>query len=185
MALLPYADLASAPEEVRAALSRMPRKLNIFRMWANAATCFVPALRLGGAILSRQKLKPRNRELVILLTAHLEGGRYEWTQHLPLAETSGVTKTQLAALQAGDFEADAFDANEKLLLRFAREVVEDVRAEEETVKAFASRFSPQEAVEVILTCGYYMMLARLTETTRIEIDPPGGTAMLEELARLR
>lgn len=185
MAILPYADIASAPEEVRDALARLPRKLNIFRMWANAATCFVPALRLGGAILSRQKLKPQYREMVILWTASLEGGRYEWAQHVMIAEGLGCTKAQIAALEAGDIEAPVFDEKEKLLLRFTREVIEDVRAREETVKAVAARFSPQEAVEIILTCGYYMMLARLTETTRIEIDPPAGPAMLDELARLR
>lgn len=185
MALLPYADIATAPEEVRDAMARLPRKLNIFRMWANAATCFVPALRLGGAILSRQKLKPHHRELAILWTAHLEDGRYEWAQHVPIAQNMGCTNAQIAALEAGDAQADVFDEKEKLLLRFVREVVENVRASEETVKAVGARFSPQEAVEVILTCGYYMMLARLTETTRIEIDPPGGPAIIDELARLR
>ena len=185
MALLPYADIASAPDEVRDAMARLPRKLNIFRMWANAATCFVPALRLGGAILSRQKLKPSLRELVILWTAKLEGGKYEWAQHVTIAESTGCTKAQIAALEAGTIDAPAFTAREKLLLGFVTEVVENVRAEEETVRAVAAQFSPQEAVEVILTVGYYMMLARLTETTRIDIDPPGGAALIEELARLR
>ncbi|MGD0189892.1 MAG: carboxymuconolactone decarboxylase family protein [Rhizomicrobium sp.] len=185
MALLPYADIANAPEEVRDAMARLPRKLNIFRMWANAATCFVPALRLGGAILSRQKLKPAYRELVILWTAHLEGGKYEWAQHVPIAESAGCSKAQIAALAAGDMDDVVFSLREKLLLAFVKEVVENVRASEDLVKKVGAQFSPQEAVEVILTAGYYMMLARLTETTRIDVDPPGGPAMIEELARLR
>ncbi len=185
MALLPYADFVSAPEEVRHAMARLPRKLNIFRMWANAGTCFVPGLRFGGAILSRQKLKPVLRELVILLTARLEGGNYEWAQHLPIAESAGCTKAQIAALEVLRLDDQNFNADEKLVLRFVREVVEDVRAKEETVKEMAAHFSPQEIVEAIITCGYHMMLARLTETTRIEIDPPAGAAVLEELSRLR
>jgi alkylhydroperoxidase family enzyme len=182
---LPYADIALAPEDVRDAIARMPRKLNIFRMWAHAATCFLPALRLGGAILSRQKLKPGLRELVILWTAHLEGGRYEWVQHVPIAESAGCSKAQIAALEAGNVDVPVFTARERILLKFVREVVEDVRAGEETVKAVAAHFSPQEVVEAILTAGYYMMLARLTETTRVEIDAPAGTAVIEELGRLR
>ena len=185
MALIPYADIAGAPEDVRDAMAQLPRKLNIFRMWAHAATTFVPALRLGGAILSKQKLSPPHRELVILLTAHLQGGAYEWAQHVPIAQSAGCTWAQIAALQEGRSDDEAFDDREKLLLAFVTEVVRNVRAEESTVKAFAARFSPQETVEVILTCGYYMMLARLTETTRIEVDPPAGPAILEELARLR
>jgi alkylhydroperoxidase family enzyme len=185
VALLPYADIACAPDEVRDAMARLPRKLNIFRMWANAATCFVPALRLGGAILSRQKLRPSLRELVILWTAHLEGGKYEWVQHVPVAQDAGCTRAQIAALEAGNIDDAAFNAREKLLLGFVREVVENVRASEETVRAVTAQFSAQETVEVILTAGYYMMLARLTETTQIELDAPVGTAVLEELGRLR
>ena len=185
MALIPYADIATAPKEVRDALSRMPRKLNVFRMWANAATCFLPGLRFGGAILSRQKLKPSLRELVILLTAQLEGGVYEWEQHTPVAMGVGCTRAQIEALKACHLDDPAFSAREQLLLRFARKVVENVHADEATVKEMAVHFSPQEIVEVILTCGYYMMLNRLTETTRIEAEPSGGVALLEELARLR
>jgi len=64
-------------------------------------------------------------------------------------------------------------------------VIEKVRADEETVKRASRYFSPQEIVEIIVTCGFYMMLSRLTETTRTDVDAPSGTAVVEELARLR
>jgi AhpD family alkylhydroperoxidase len=185
MPLIPYADLDAAPQEVRDAFSRLPRKLNIFRMWANAPCAFVPGMRFAGAMLSRQKLKPALRELVVLLVAHLEGGAYEWVQHVPIAEASGCRKEQIAAIEAGRYDDASFDAREKILLRLAREVVEDVRASEATVNAAKHFFSSQEIVEIVLTCGFYMMLARLTETTRTDIDTPAGTAVIEELARLR
>jgi alkylhydroperoxidase family enzyme len=185
MALIPYADLNTVPDEVRDAFARLPRKLNLFRMWANAATCFLPGMRLGGAILSRQKLKASLRELVVLLVSRLEGGAYEWVQHVPIAEAAGCTAAQIVALEADRYDDPAFSACEKTLLRFAREVIEDVRASEEALKAAAGFFSPQEIVEIILTCGYYMMLTRLTETTRTDMDTPSGTAVVEELARLR
>lgn len=185
MPLIPYADLDRSPQEVREAFARMPRKLNIMRMLANAATCFVPAMRLGGAILGRQKLKPAYRELVILLVSHLDGGAYEWVQHAPIAEAAGCRKNQIAAIKAGELDGDSFDEREQALLQLTREVVENVRATEDTVKAAARHFSPQEIVEIIVTCGFYMMLARLTETTRTEVDTPSGTAVVDELARLR
>ena len=85
-------------------------------------------------------------------------------------------------LQVG---SDRFDDREQTLLRLAREVIEKVRADEDTVKSAMRYFSSQEIVEIILTCGFYMMLARLTETTRTDMDTPSGTAVVEELARLR
>jgi alkylhydroperoxidase family enzyme len=185
MPLIPYADLAHSPQEVREAFARMPRKLNIMKMLANAACDFVPCMRLGGSILGRQKLKNIHRELVVLLVSQLEGGAYEWVQHEPIAESVGCSTSQIAAIKAGRLEDPCFNDVEKILLRFAQEVIENVRAEEETVKAAARYFSPREIVEIIITCGFYMMLARVTETTRTEMDTPSGTSVVEELARLR
>lgn len=185
MPLISYADMVHAPPEVREAFSRMPRKLNVMKMLANACSEFVPCMRLGGAILGRQKLAPRMRELVILTVSQREGGTYEWVQHVPIAEAAGVSRVQIEALEAGRFEDPCFDDRELALLRFAGEVIEKVRADEETVKTATRYFSPREIVEIIVTCGFYMMLSRLTETTRTDVDPPSGTAVVEELARLR
>ncbi len=184
MPLIPFADFAQAPQEVRDAFEKLPRKLNIFRMWANAPTLFKPGLRLGGAILGKQKLDPALRELVILLVAKLEGGEYEWVQHVPIALGVGCRQDQIDALGKNDL-ASAFDARERALLNFSKEVIENVRAREETFKEASAHFSPQEIVEIIFTCGFYMTMARLTETTRVEIDAPGGMPVLETLAKMR
>jgi hypothetical protein len=34
-------------------------------------------------------------------------------------------------------------------------------------------------VELVLAIGFYMTMARLMETTRIDLDEPAGTAVLE------
>jgi alkylhydroperoxidase family enzyme len=184
MPLIPYADTAALPEKAREAFEKLPRKLNIFRMWANAPACFVSGLRFGGNILSRQKLGADLRELVILTVARVEGGTYEWVQHVPIAENAGCRKEQIAALEAARFDAAVFDAREKACLALAVDVIRNVKASEANVKAAQAHFSPQEIVEIILTCGFYMTMARLTETARVEIDAPGGAAVVEELGRL-
>jgi alkylhydroperoxidase family enzyme len=184
MPLIPFADTDALPPKAKEAYDRQPRKLNIFRMWANAPDCFVSGLRFGGNILARQKLNPALRELVILLVARLEGGTYEWVQHVPIAENAGCRKDQIAALEAGHFDAACFDAREKTLLRFSRDVIRNVKASEENVRAMQTHFSPQEIVEVILTCGFYMTMARLTETTRTDIDPPAGVSLVDDLGRM-
>jgi alkylhydroperoxidase family enzyme len=185
MPLIPYADIEKLPDDVREAFDRLPRKLNIFRMCANADTLYRPAMRLGGAILGRQQLGASLRELVILLVARIEGGTYEWVQHVPIAETAGCRKEQIDAIEKSDIAAACFDAREKALLAFAADVIRNVAASEDKVKAASEHFSPKEIVEIILTCGFYMMMARLTETTRVDVDGPGGTAVLESLTKMR
>jgi alkylhydroperoxidase family enzyme len=184
MPLIPFADTAALPQKAKEAFDRLPRKLNIFRMWANAPDCFVSGMRFGGNILARQKLNAALRELVILLVARMEGGTYEWVQHVPIAEGVGCRKDQIAALENCRLDDPAFDVREKVMLAFSKEVIRDVKASEAAVKAMQAHFSPQEIVEVILTCGFYMTMARLTETTRVDVDAPGGMAVLSELGRM-
>ncbi len=184
MPLIPFADTDALPQKAKEAFDRLPVKLNIFRMWANAPACFVSGLRFGGNILARQKLDAHLRELVILLVARLEGGAYEWAQHVPIAQQCGCRGDQIAALDAVRLDDPVFDMREKALLAFSREVIRDVKASKAAVEAMRDHFSPQEIVEAILTCGFYMTMARLTETTGVEIDAPGGMAVLRELGRM-
>lgn len=177
MPLIPYADPAFLPDEAREAFEALPRKLNIFRMWANAATCFRPGLGFGTAILSRQKLDKALREMIILVVARLEGGIYEWVQHVPIGRRAGCSDAQIAALEALRLDDAAFDAPARAMLRLVREVVRDVKASETAVAEANAHFSPQEIVEIILTAGFYMTMARMTETTRVDVDAPPGVAV--------
>ena len=71
MARIPYVESESAPPHVREALEAFPVKLNIFKIMAHAESNFRPLLRLGGTILSKQKLSGKLRELAILQVAKL------------------------------------------------------------------------------------------------------------------
>ena len=181
MARLPYVDPRTAPAEVRDLLARLPADLNVFRMMAHAETDFRPLVQLGTAILGRQKLSPALRELTILRVAALSAARYEWVQHVPIAAATGVTPEQVAAVERDDVEATCFGALERAVLRFATEVVRDVRASDATFATLAGMLSAQEIVELILTVGYYMLIARLLETTAVDLEPAAGTKVIDAL----
>jgi alkylhydroperoxidase family enzyme len=139
-------------------------------MWANAATIFPAGIRYGNAILTKQKLSAARRELVILAVGRIEGGIYEFAQHIPIALAAGCSEDQVTALEHARFDDKAFDDAEKALLRLTREVVLDVKASEAAMDAAKKHFDAQEIVEIVCTIGFYMTIARLTETTGIEID---------------
>ena len=67
-----------APMHIFTTLARAPGDL--FRRW----------LGFGGALLGGT-LPARLREVVILRTAYRFDGRYEWAQHIELAERAGVS----------------------------------------------------------------------------------------------
>ncbi|MFQ5515230.1 MAG: carboxymuconolactone decarboxylase family protein [Myxococcota bacterium] len=179
MARLPYIDPGTASSEVRETLGALPASLNIFRIVAHAPTCLRPWVRLGGAILGRQQLDGALRELAILHVARLSGAHYEWVQHVPIARAAGVGEDRIAALKRDETDAACFTPLERKLLRFTREVVQEVKASQESFDSLAQELSPREIVELLLAIGFYMMVARLLETTETDPDAPAGATLVE------
>jgi alkylhydroperoxidase family enzyme len=171
MARLPYIDPDASHPKVREALGRLP-DLRIYRMVGHAETAFRPFLRLGGAILGQLELSPRLRELAILRVANLSSAEYEWVQHVSLALAAGVTQAQVEAVERGDVDGEVFDVREQTVLRFTTEAIQKVHVSDETFRAAEKQFTPREIVELLLTIGYYRMVATLLETTEVDLDPP-------------
>jgi alkylhydroperoxidase family enzyme len=179
LARLPLIDPQATTGDIRASFDRMPVKLNIFRMMAHAEANMIPAMRFANSILHKQKLSHIGRELLILQVAKIEGGEYEWRQHVPIALGVGVAQAQIDALERGDHAAPAFSEAERALLAFGREVVENVRVPDAVFAAMRRHFSDREIVESIFTIGCYMMMARLTEATETDLDPAAGMAVFD------
>ena len=183
MARISYPDLDKASPEVREMLARLPAPANIFNMMAHAETCVKPVMKLGGTLLGKLELGAKLRELCLLRAVKLEGGEYEWLQHVPIARDLGCSEAQIAALEDDDDLAHCFDDREKAALQFTREVVVDVRASDETLAQARKHLSDREIVELILMAGFYIMLARLTETLGVETDPPIGSALIRDIEK--
>jgi 4-carboxymuconolactone decarboxylase len=177
MARLPYVEPSEAPEHVREALDRLP-PLNIFKLLANAETCFRPFMRLGQAILTQQELDPLLRELAILRTARLTPAEYEWIQHVEIAKAVGATDEQVRAIEDDDIAAACFDDDQRLALELTTAIVRDARPSDELFDRASARFSPREIVELTIAVGYYMAIARVMEMADIDLDPPQGGALL-------
>jgi 4-carboxymuconolactone decarboxylase len=184
VARIPYPDPSASPGDVAKALDRLP-DLNIFRMLANAESAFIPWLRWAGALLSDLELDPLLRELAILrvaqLTPHAE---YEWVQHVPIAQAVGATDAQVKAIEDGEVDVEAFNEVERAVLRFTTEVVQDVRAGDESFDALAGLLPPRQIVELLMVIGNYMLVARVMATAELEIDEPAADELTNPIDRV-
>lgn len=185
MARIPYIDLDNASEETKQTFEALPVHLNIFKMVANAETCFRPFLGLGTAILGSQQLDSKIRELVILQVAKLWNGRYEDNQHVPIAKAVGATDAEVDAIHTGDIQADCFNPAEKAALAMTTEVITNGRASDGTFATVSEFFSPREIVELLLAIGFYTTVAMLCETTDVDIDPPADTKIIDAVRNAR
>jgi alkylhydroperoxidase family enzyme len=182
MARIPYVNPPRASPDVREALDALP-PLNIFKMLAQADTAFGPYLGFAGALLARLELDPKLRELAILLVAKRTGAAYEWVQHVGISRAIGIDEEQISAVQRGELQASCFDAEARIVLRFAAEVLETPRVSDATFAALSEHLSNRQIVELLLVIGAYQMLARLMTTLDIDIDPAVGGAVLDEARR--
>ena len=183
MALLPYGDEGAASEETLKLLNSRNVKLNVGRMIANSNAAYKPFNQLGNALIAKAKLDPRLREIAILRTAKVSRSVYEWTQHVPMAKHVGVTDAQVAAMDNWQ-GAQCFDELDRAVLRFTDEVAGNVKATRESVEALKKHLGAAEIVELILSIGFWGMVARLLETTEVDLeDFAGKLNMLEREPR--
>ena len=169
MALLPYGR-----DEL---LGNAPVKLNVARMIANSEAVSKPFAKLATTLVLHAKLDPKLREIAILRTAKVSRSVYEWTQHVPMAKHVGVTDAQVAAMDNWQ-GAQCFNELERVVLRFTDEVAANVKGSRETLEALKKHLGATEIVELILSIGFWGMVARLLETTEVDLEEFAGKVNL-------
>ena len=181
MPRIPYRDPDSAPEPIREVIAQTP--LALLGIIAHADTAFEPWLRYSNVLLRKLALDPLLRELAILQVASLSSSEYEWTQHVPIAQSFGASEETIAAIEAGRDDEPVLAPHDAAILSFTREVVVDGAAGEEAVAAMRGQLGDRGLVELLLVIGNYLGLARLIATVGLEphepvVRLPGGTDAL-------
>jgi 4-carboxymuconolactone decarboxylase len=95
---------------------------------------------------------------------------YEWVQHVAVGRHVGLSDAQIAAVDGGNLEAPALDDLQRAVLRFTSEVVLRTRVSDEIFGAVSAQLNPREIVELLLTIGDYLMIARLMTTLELDLD---------------
>jgi alkylhydroperoxidase family enzyme len=167
-AKIPLPDDSGLSPEIAAALKTLP-PLNVFRMMANAPASFQPLVAFATSILLRSEFDRRKREIAVLRVAHVTRSTYEWTQHVAVAKSTGVTDEEIAKI-AVDGPVNGLDAEGNLLCRVADEISRDVRLSDQALGAIVERYGVRQATELILCCAYFNMLSRFLESTRVELE---------------
>jgi alkylhydroperoxidase family enzyme len=143
-----------------------PAKL--YRALAHCPALLDAWLAFAGAVRGECTLPRGLRELVILRSAQLTGGRYIWSDHVPMALNAGVPLEQLQALEHWQ-SASLFAPDERAALAFADELALSAAPGEATLVTLAAHFSAAERVELALTAGFYAMVPRVLASLRVPL----------------
>jgi alkylhydroperoxidase family enzyme len=174
MALISYVDDSIYQEALGSQqVANLLRVLFHSPIWAEA---FV---RLATMQMTKLKLEPSLRELVILQTSRMFQSEYVWAQHQGISQAAGVSEEQRAALNRGEFASAIFSEKSKALLRFVAGIEGSASISAEDLGLARKCFSEQELVEVIGIHGFAYTVAKITTKFAVDVDPVRGADMLE------
>lgn len=125
---------------------------------------------LLGAIRARTTVRPDIREMVICRIAALNGARYEWAAHAPLALASGVSPAQLHAVRDGP--TDALDPVQRVAVDYASAMTRDVDVPDELFEELRRHFDDRGVVELTATIATYNLVSRFLVALRLEPTAP-------------
>lgn len=127
---------------------------------------------LGGGILGHGRIEPREREIVIHRTCARAGAQYEWGVHaVAFGEPLGLTDEQLAATVLGDADDQAWAEADRLLVRLADELFDTCTVSDTLWTELATRYRDDQLLELLVTAGWYRLLAGVINAVGIEPEP--------------
>jgi alkylhydroperoxidase family enzyme len=131
-----------------------------------------PLERLGRAVRYEVGLPDRARELAILTVARLQDSEVEWQAHERLALSVGVPEETVTSLWAG---APTFtDETDADVHRFARQLLQDHRVDDAAFAAVQQRFGRDGLFELVVTIGYYQIVAHVNNAYGLRPAGPLG-----------
>lgn len=137
------------------------RNKGLFRGWLHFAARLMPFGTLPRA----------ESELVILRVAHLRGSEYELRQHRRIARGTGLSREQVAAVEAGLDEGDWSDRQRAILEAVDQLVL--TRDVDDAIWAHLGRYlTDEQLIEFVLLAGHYDMLAAAIRALRIQPEEP-------------
>lgn len=173
MPRIPPADDSELPEEARELLERASidgRQFNIFRTFAHHPKLLKRWLVFATHILSKSSLSERDREVVILRTAWLNGSPYEWGQHYRIAQGAGLSREEIARVAEGA-DAPGLASRDRLLIRAVDELHADRRLSDDLWAELDEIYSREQMMDFVFTVGQYAMLALALNSFGVERDP--------------
>lgn len=149
---------------------------NVYCTLANGPRLFEAWLHLGGQLLRRSTLDPRDRELVILRTTALAAGTYPFTQHVRIGREVGLSADDVDAVLTGP-EHPHWDRSDRARLQAVDELMVNGTLDDATWEALTGQHTVQNLLDLLVTVGFYRMASWLLNAAGTELDD-GQTSAL-------
>lgn len=190
-------SLARLPQVQREDLDAVGR--NAFDTYVSPGTGYETGLRgpigvwMNSPVLAEALFDVRQRvryesdrdqrltELAIISTAREINNQYEYTAHEPLAIAAGLEQDVIDIVRfrrpvGPDTVAEGLGETERVIIRFAREVISEERVSSETFARALAEFGAEGVMDLTGLIGYYSFVAITLKA--FEVQRPADSALL-------
>jgi alkylhydroperoxidase family enzyme len=157
------------PDELDEIRSYLDIPLNIHSTMAHHSELLQAWMPLRNHIVSNSTLPARQRELIILRTAHNCQTDYEWRHHVERGQLAGLEMVEINRVIEGG-QADGWSSDEAALLNAADDCHRESCLSASTLEEVQQHFNDQQQLDIVVTVGVYMILASIINTWNVPME---------------
>ena len=161
------------PDELNEIRSFLGTPLNIHSMMAHHPDLLQAWMPLRNHVVANSSLSSRQRELIILRTAHNCQADYEWQHHVERGLIAGLEMDEINRVTDGA-EASGWQADEAALLHAADDCHLHSRLSNNTLAKVQQHFSSKQQLDIMVTVGMYKTLATIIKTWDVSMEDSGS-----------
>lgn len=122
------------------------------------------------ALMTRNTLSARSRELVILRIGWRAGSEYEFCNHIRVSRALKMSDEEILGVRDPD-NCKAYSPADRAVIRMADELMDGTEVSPQTQAALTDGFSEAERVELLIAAGFWRMMACWLKTVKVPLEP--------------
>ena len=168
--IAPITDFDDEVSEILStALTHGGKPLNIFGTLAHHPKLLKRFNLMGGFLLNKGLVPPRERELVILRVGANARAEYEFGQHTVIGLECGLTQDEIDAL-VRDPDTHPWSQGDAALIALADDLHADDCVSDATWAQLATVWSDAQLAELLVVAGFYRLVSGFLNSTGVQLD---------------
>lgn len=143
--------------------------MNIFRTLAHNTRVLKRFNELGGTLLFRGTVPPRERELVILRVGWNCQSVYEFGQHIVIGRQAGLTDDEIKRI-CEPVVAGSWSTGDEALLTMSDDLCTDNCVSDATWALLTPTWTDEQLVELLIVAGFYRMVSGFLNSAGVQLD---------------
>jgi alkylhydroperoxidase family enzyme len=165
--LLPVDEAARLGEEL--GIERTLATSNVFRGLLHNPSATAGFYAVVDALMFRNKVAARVRELIILRIGWHTGSEYVFCNHVRISRDLGISDDEILGVRDPQ-TCHAYSKTDRAVLALADELHERAEVTLETWAVLEKAFAHDELVELLLIAGFWRMAAGFVRSAKVSLD---------------